>query len=464
MDHSQHQDGCPIHLSSPDASDIASLPLPPGDLGLRYLGETMHFGRDPHRFVAERRARYGPIFKTNLLGSNTVFLLDEGGNQWIFQGEGDYLENKWNGTTRRLLGGRSTAMLTGPEHTRQRRLLMPHFHHSAMVAFTPTFQRISTAHFNQWAAGTEPVVLIPAMQKLVFELIVALLLGDDSEVNVPRLSALFRRWTAGLSAVPVDLPFTTFGRALRANTKLRAEIDSIVRRRAALPQQPPDMLGSLLSIRDENGSSLPLQQVIDEVHNELFAGHDTTVTVMTNLMIQLAQHPDALDQAVREVDQARLPEALDLEQLKRLPFMNAVLNESMRAATPVIGTFRVMLRDAAYQGYRIPKGWTVRLEIAGTHEDASIWTDPLAFDPERWSDERAEQKRRPHSYIPFGGGPRICLGTNFALAEMRVMLALLLRDYSWSLTPGQNLGYRHIPFPRPKSGGIVRFGRRDVQH
>lgn len=460
MDPSQAHADCPVHPLSAGASEIASLPLPPGDLGLPYLGETMQFGRDPHQFVAERRARYGPIFKTNLLGSNTVFLLDAGGNQWIFQGEGEYLENKWNGTTRRLLGGRSTAMLTGPEHARQRRLLLPHFHHSAMAAFTPTFQRIATAHFEQWADTREPVVLIPAMQKLVFELIVALLLGDDPGVDVPRLSALFRRWTAGLSAVPINLPFTTFGRALKANGKLRTEIATIVERRAALPEQPPDMLGSLLRIRDEQGDPLPLPQVIDEVHNELFAGHDTTVTVMTNLMIQLAQHPAAWGRALAELDGSRLPAALDLEQLKRLPFLNAVLNESMRAVTPVIGTFRVMLQDAAYRGYRIPKGWTVRLEIAGTHEDASVWTEPLAFDPDRWSEERAEQRRRPHSYIPFGGGPRICLGANFALAEMRVMLALLLRDYTWQLTPGQNLSYRHIPFPRPRSGGIVRFERR----
>ncbi len=463
MDHSDLPGDCPAHRQpSSDAIDIASLPLPPGDLGLPYLGETMQFGRDPHQFVTERRERYGPIFKTNLLGSDTVFLLDEGGNQWIFQGEGDYLENKWNGTTRRLLGGQSTAMLTGPEHTRQRRLLMPHFHHSAMAAFTPTFQRISAFHFDRWASGPEPVVLIQSMQELVFEMIVALLLGDDPEVDVPRLSALFRRWTAGLAAVPVNAPFSKFGRALRANTRLRAEIDTIVTRRAALPEQPPDMLGSLLQIRDENDQPLPLQRVIDEVHNELFAGHDTTVTVMTNLMIQLAQHPGAWEQAVGEVDTAHLPAAFDLEQLKRLPFLNAVLNESMRAVTPVIGAFRVMLRDAAYQGYRIPKGWTVRLEIAGTHEDATVWSDPLLYDPDRWSADRAEQKRRPHSYIPFGGGPRICLGTNFALAEMRVMVALLLRDYHWALIPDQNLAYRHIPFPRPKSGGIVRFRRRSV--
>ncbi len=420
----------------------------------------MHFGRDPHQFVLDRRAKYGDIFKTNLLGSNTVYLLDDGGNHWIFNGEGDYLENLWNPTTRRLLGGNATAMLTGLEHTRRRRLLMPHFRHSAMAAFTPTFQRVADDHYARWAAESETVTLIPANQKLVFELIVALLLGDDPDIDIDMLSRHFRRWTAGLSAVPVNLPFTTYGRALRANRHLRAAIAEIVSRRARLEQQPPDLLGSILAIRDDEGQPLPLDQVVDEMHNQLFAGHDTTVTVMTNLMIQLAQHPDVWSRARAEVDVAGLGEVLDQEQLKRLPFLNIVLDESMRSITPVIGTFRVMLRDAAYKGYLIPKGWTVRLEIAGSHENADVWTDPLTFDPDRWCPERAEQKNRSHSYIPFGGGPRICLGTNFALAEMRVMLALLLRDYDWALLPEQNLTYRHIPFPRPKSGGQVWFRRR----
>jgi cytochrome P450 len=452
--------GCPVDHGALTDEAIDDLPLPPGDLGPRWIGETMQFGRDPHRFVAERRARYGDIFKTNLLGANTVYLLDAGGNGFIFAGEGDYLENQWNPTTRRLLGGNATAMLTGLEHTRRRQLLMPHFRHSAMSAFTPTFQRIATAHYARWAAEPEPITLIPATQKLVFELVVALLLGDDPAIDMAYLSRHFRRWTAGLSAVPVNLPFTTYGRALRANRKLRAAIADIIARRAALPQQPPDLLGSILAIRDEDGRPLPLEQVVDEMHNQLFAGHDTTVTVMTNLMIQLAQHPDVWALARAEVVGAGLGEALDQEQLKRLPTLNAVLNESMRAVTPVIGAFRVMLRDVAYGGYRIPRGWTVRLEIAGTHENADVWTDPAAFDPERWGPERAEQKGRPHSFIPFGGGPRVCLGTNFALAEMRVMLALLLRDYAWELVPGQDLSYRHIPFPRPKSGGRVWFRRR----
>jgi retinoid hydroxylase len=450
--------GCPVHPGA-SQTDTSHLPLPPGDFGLPWLGETLHFGRDPHQFVAERRAIYGDIFKTHLLGAPTVFLLDGDGNHWIFNGEGDYLENRWNPTTRRLLGGNCTAMLVGEEHARRRRLLMPQFRHRAMAAFAPSFARLATTHYERWSAAGEVVRLIPANQKLVFELIVALLLGDDPQIDIDTLSRHFRRWTAGLSAVPLNWPWTTYGRALRANGKLRSAIAAIIRRREQLDEQPPDLLGAILDIRDEAGRPLPHDQVVDEMHNQLFAGHDTTVTVMTNLMLQLAQRPDVLARARAEIDAANVAAVPDLEQLKRLPYLNAVLDESMRSVTPVIGSFRVMRRDAEYKGYRLPAGWVVRLEIAGTHENSAVWPDPATFDPERWL---SGEKRPPHSYIPFGGGPRICLGANFAYAEMRVMLALLLRDYDWALEPGQDLRYRHIPFPRPKSGVRVIFNRRQT--
>lgn len=438
--------------------DLENLPLPPGDFGLPLIGETIEFARDPARFVAERRLRYGDIFRTNLIGAKTVIMTDADAPGWIFAGEGKYLQNKWNGSTRRLLGSECTAMLVGPAHARRRALLMPHFRHSAMRAFAPTIQAISTQHFDRWAASGE-IVTLTAMQSLVFEIIVTLLLGDGAAVDIPYLSRLFRAWTAGIATLPIDLPFTTYHRALKARDELLVAIAAIVRERRQAPEQPHDMLGALLTVRDEHGQPLSVTAVEHELHNQLFAGHDTTVTVMTNLMLQLAQHPAVLARARSEIENAALADPLDLERLKALPYMDAVLHESMRYLAPVSGTFRVMLRDMAYKGYRIPRGWTVRLEIAGTHTNDQIWAAPFEFDPQRWLPPRAEQERRQYSFLPFGGGPRLCLGVNFAWTEMRVMLALLFRSYTWQILPDQDLSYVMVPFPRPKDGLRLAFGK-----
>lgn len=439
------------------APDPAGLPIPPGSLGLPGIGETIEFAQDPARFVAARRARYGDVFRTHLIGAKTIVLTGEDALAWIFAGEGKYLQNTWNSSTRRLLGEECTAMLVGPAHAERRALLMPHFRHSAMRAFAPQMQAIGTRHFECWTEAVD-VSVLPSMQALVFEIIVTLLLGEGARIDIPYLSRLFRAWTAGIATLPVNLPYTTYHRALKAKGELLAAIDAIVEARRRVSEQPNDILGSLLSVRDEEGKPLKQEAIVHELHNQLFAGHDTTVTVMTNLMLQLAQHPAVLAQARAEVREAELASALDLEQIKRLPYLEAVLHESMRYLAPVAGTFRSMLCDMEYKGYRIPRGWTVRLEIAGTHTDERIWRGPYEFDPERWLPPREEQAGRQHCFVPFGGGPRLCLGTNFAWAEMRVMLALLLRDYAWEVQPDQDLGYVMVPFPRPKEGLRVRFG------
>ena len=189
-------------------------------------------------------------------------------------------------------------------------------------------------------------------------------------------------------------------------------------------------------MRDGDGRPLSQEAVVHEIHNQLFAGHDTTVTVMANLMLQLAQHPEQLVLVQEELRTADLADPLDLDRLREVPRLNAALDESMRSVTPVQVTFRRMLRDMDYAGFRLPKDWTVCLAIAGTHHKPEVWQDPDRFDPERWCPARAEQNLETHSYIPFGGGPRMCLGANFAYAEMRVMLALLARDYRWVLVEG----------------------------
>ena len=239
------------------------------------------------------RARYGDVFRTHLIGAKTIVLTGEDALAWIFAGEGKYLQNTWNTSTRRLLGEECTAMLVGPAHAERRALLMPHFRHSTMRAFAPQMQAISTRHFERWTK-TGDVTVLPSMQALVFEIIVTLLLGDGAGVDIPYLSRLFRAWTAGIATLPLDLPFTTYHRALKAKGELLAAIDTIVQERRRLPEQPNDILGSLLSVRDEQGKPLKQEAIVHELHNQLFAGHDTTVTVMTNLMLQLAQHPAVL--------------------------------------------------------------------------------------------------------------------------------------------------------------------------
>lgn len=435
------------------------LPTPPGSDGWPLIGETLAFITNPRKFLQSRQDKYqSNIFYTNILGSRTVYILDDPEyNRWLFAGEGKYLQNQWNSNTRQLLGPQCTARLTGEAHKLRRQQHMPHFRHSAMQAFGPTMQAITEKHFAQWAADSQqPITVFEKMQALVFEIAAELILGAEG-MDIPHLNRLFRTWTAGLFALPFKLPFTQFGKALQAGEEMRQILEKLVDGRLAQTTQRPDMLGSLIDSRDEHGARLGRDALVQELQLLLFAGHDTTVTATSNLMLLLAQNPAVWAKAQAEVQAADLPAQLDLNQLKELPYLNQVIHEGMRCVPPIAGAFRVMLEDTTYGRYRIPAGWTVSLSLANTMQSEKIWQSPIQFDPDRLGEERHEQKEHPCKLIPFGGGPRVCLGQNFAMAEMRLTLAILLRDYTWQLTPNQDLTYSVIPFPRPKSGIQVRF-------
>jgi cytochrome P450 len=295
------------------------------------------------------------------------------------------------------------------------------------------------------------------MRELAFEIALALIFGQDS-VDVPFLMPHFKAWTAGLFVpLAVDLPWTTFGRALASKKAMIAYLDQVVAERQQRSEQPPDLLGSLLQRREEGDAPLSRETIVEELQLLLFAGHDTTVTATSNLMLQLAQHPDVLQKGREAV--AGLEGPLSLDGLRGTPYLVQLLNEGMRLIPPIGGAFRVTTQDVVYNGYRIPKGWMVPVSIKTAHGASANWPTPERFDPERFSSERQEQKK-PGAFIPFGGGPRICLGQHFAMVEMSVMLVLLLKHYAWELVPGKDLEYIQVPFPQPKSGIQLRFRRQ----
>lgn len=445
--------------SSPDASDPPVrpdlAPLPPGRFGLPVLGETLALLRSPVRFHEERSRRYGEVYRSHVFGSKTVFISDPEANQWLFAGEGKSVQSMWPYSTRRLFGPLCVSLLQGAEHLERRRLLAPFFSYAAMRGFVPTIEAIARRHFDRWVDQGGVLTVWPAMRVLAFEIAVTLIFGQDG-VDIPYLTERFQTWTAGLfSAFPVGLPFTPFGRALKAREELLAYIDARVTARQQCAEQPHDVLGALLSARDDAGRPLSREAIDEEILVLLFAGHDTTVTATSNLLLQLAQHPEVLQAGRAQLDAA--PEGpLTLDGLKAIPFLFQAINEGMRCAPPVGGVFRKTTQDVVFQGYRIPKGWSVSVNIRATHYGKN-WAAPERFDPSRFG---AEGKVRQGAFIPFSGGVRICVGQHFAMVEMSVMLALLLRGYAWALEPGQDLTYDLVPFPRPKSGIRLRFTRR----
>jgi cytochrome P450 len=262
----------------------------------------------------------------------------------------------------------------------------------------------------------------------------------------------------GLFSFPTwNVAFLPFGKAIQARDELRTYLTKIIQKRRASGKSPDDVLTTLLQATTPEGDPLSDEAVAQEIVLLLFAGHDTSVTALTNLLMLLAKNPDVLQKARDE--QKSVPEESlhTMEGLKGIEYLDAVINESMRVIPPIGGSFRSIKEDVEYQGYRLPKGWRVIVAPFATHSDPTYYPDPSRFDPDRII--AGQHKSQPFVHVPFGGGPRLCMGQNFALTEIRIVLSLLLRGYRWELAPDQDLKLNAIPFPTPKSGLLATFSR-----
>jgi len=254
----------------------------------------------------------------------------------------------------------------------------------------------------------------------------------------------------------VNLPWTRFGKAYRCRELLLNELERLIRDRSAQPDPGNDALGMLLQARDDEGNQLAIEELKDQVLLLLFAGHETLTSALASFCLLMAQNPAVMAQA-RAEQAAFQDQPLTLDTLKQMTYLEQVLKEVLRMIAPVGGGFRTVLKACEFEGYTIPAGWTVLYEISLTHQDSDIFKSPETFDPDRFGPHRAEDKAKPFSHVPFGGGVRECLGKEFARLEIKLFAAKLLRHYTWDLLPGQDLSLVTIPTPHPKDELRVNF-------
>jgi len=435
-----------------------SLPLPPGSFGFPVIGETIAFLQDPD-FVERRWRRYGPVFKTHVFGSPAIHLVGAEANRFLFANERRYfsdgISNSMPSPTKILMGTGSVVMQSGSEHQRQRKLLSQAFQPRSLTEYIPVMETITRSYLSKWEQ-VGCLTWYPELRKYTLDVACKLLVG--TEVTDTDFGKWYENWGQGLLAIPVALPWTKFGRALRCRQLLLTRIEQLIRERQLQNISTQDVLGLLLQARDEEGNSLELHELKEQILTLLFAGHDTLSSALCWLCLLLAQHPQVKALLAQEQRRLGFPEPLTLEHLKQMVYLEQVLKEVLRMSSPSTGP-RTVLESCEFNGYLLPQGWRVFYHSRITHKDDQVYALPTHFDPERFSPERAEDKQKPMGYIPFGGGLRECLGREFAKLEFKLFAALLVREYEWELLPDQSLETQVLPTPRPRDGLKVKFGR-----
>lgn len=439
--------------------------LPPEPFGPRALN-VARFMLQPGRFLERVAARHGEYVTLRLSASRTIVVSsDPEAVKVAFTGDPDKLRaGAGNVVLRPLLGSRSVLLLDGPEHLRQRRLMLPAFHGERMRRYGSMMAEVAERHLAGWPQGSG-FPAHPTMQAITLEVILRAVFGARAEGEIERLGRPVKRLLDALANRPLLLALqVTSSEAPRRLSPwgwvngLIAAADAVIfeqigaRRADPGRAQREDVLSMLLGARDEEGAPLSDAELRDELLTLLVAGHETTATALSWTLERLVRHPAALERLLAEQRGAAA------EELGGGEYLEAVITESLRLRPVVPGIARYLTEPVRIGSRTLPAGVHLSPSIYLLHRRPDLYPDPTAFRPERFLG------RRPGTYewIPFGGGIRRCLGASFALYEMRIVLATIMRRM-WlarATGPGERISRRAITFA-PASGGRIAVGGRD---
>ena len=347
----------------------------------------------------------------------------------------------------RLLGpllGKGILTSEGADWKWQRQAAAPMFRQQDLAAFVPAFVRAARKVVERWRArpGVQPADR--DMTQATFDVISATLLPSADARMPPAVEgsmAQFQRsggWGQlyAVANLPRWLPLPGRHVMARSVRDLRAAVATVIAERRALGAPPDDLLGRLMRARDpETGQAMNDEQLVDNLLTFYLAGHETTAKALTWTLYLLARSPEwsaALEEEVARVTQGGEVEAAHIE---RLVLTQQVLKESMRLYPPVPLMTRQAVADTTLGGHPVRAGTSVVMPIYAIHRHARRWEDPDAFDPARFSPEREAAIPR-YQYMPFGAGPRICIGQAFAMLEAAAMLATFVAQARFAPVAG----------------------------
>jgi cytochrome P450 len=355
--------------------------------------------------------------------------------------------------TRRILEpGLGKGLITSEGETwrQHRRAMSPAFDHRSIAAYTPIMTGAAEELLATWVkvpAGTA-IDVQTAMMEVTLDIISRTMFSSDSDDIVTIMGRSAGRYQAEMRPNIMDMlgwprwlaSLPRRGVARRTLGEFDQVIDRLINERTRDPEKyPKDLLARLIAARDEQtGGGMSAQEVRDHVITIFLAGHETTAMAMTWTWFLLSQHPFEESKLHAELDSVLAGRAPTHEDLSQLTYTRMVVEESMRVYPPVHTMARQAIGDDMLVGQRIPKGSTVMIAPWVLHRHTKLWDNPGRFDPERFSPERSASRAR-FSYLPFGGGKRICIGAAFALAEATVLLATLAQRYSLRVVPGHEV-------------------------
>ena len=444
-------------------------PLPPGPRSNSLMGSSPLAQGNPLAVFLDWTRTYGDIFSYRSLAFRIFFLNDPAAIETVLVTQSRrFIKGRGLQANRDLFGN---GLLTseGDFWRRQRRLAQPAFHKERIAAYGRMMVEFTSAALSLWANG-ERFDLQREMTQLTLTIVARALFA--TEVSATRdlmgraLAAVMERNLRGRMLIPVlrSLPTPVNLRYWRAIRQLDRIVYGIIAERRKRTQKHDDLLQMLLDAQDENGQGMTDRQLRDEVLTLMLAGHETTALALSWTFYLLATHPQVERRLIEEIHHALRGQTPTPDDFPRLPFTECVVKESMRLYPPAYILTRMAIEDCEVAGYVVPRGATVLISPWVMQRNPRFYQDPETFNPDRWNPREGGgivESIPRFAYLPFGGGPRVCIGSAFALMEVRLMLVTILQRYHFELAPEPPVEPLPVITLRQRYGMVGRFVGRE---
>jgi cytochrome P450 len=418
------------------STSLAELPV------VDFSGDQIMSGQFPS-LQAHMALEHGPIYKwsidAGMDAGEYVFMVGPEANRFVLHTGREHFSHDLGWTP--IIGdslGKGLLNMDDPEHASHRKMWNPAFTSAYMETYLPVIQRVIAERTRHWPEH-DTVDVYTEAREITFDAAAAALAGFRTGVEVDRLRALFYTLLHGFDDSQGSGEML-MERMLRARDELGAMLLNLIAERRHMPeaQQPRDVVGMIVRARDEQGRALSDEQLLAHVNILLVAGHETTTTLGAWVLYLLATQPEQCRRAQAELTAllGDMPGPIPAEAIRSMKFLDNLIKEAGRLYPPVINVPRGVVKDFEFAGYHVPAGTPVRLALAASHRLPHVFANPDAFDPDRFAPPREEDKRTPYGLVTFGGGPRICIGINFANIEVKALAAHVLRTYT--IEPGMD--------------------------
>jgi cytochrome P450 len=434
---------------NPNEAELAHIP---GDGGWPIVGNTFTMLADPHAFARRMYETHGKVYRNKAFGGWQVALIGAEANElMLFDRNKIFSSEQGWGPILDQLFPRGLMLIDFDHHRADRRALSIAFKPEPMRHYAGALNRGIAQRMDEWGEG--PLAFYPAIKQLTLDLAADSFLGLPFGPEADAINKAFVDMVqASVAPVRKPLPFTAMKRGVDGRKFL---VDYFTRETHRIRSEGggQDMFSQFATAEYEDGSQMPVDEVVDHMNFLMMAAHDTITSSATSLVYLLAKNPDWQEKLRQELTAITGGDGRELhyDQLGEPELTEMAFKEALRHIPPVPSMPRRALKSFEYGGYQIPAGVGVGINIHMVHHMEEYWDSPSSFDPLRFTADKVKVRHK-YAWVPFGGGAHMCLGLHFAYMQIKILMAHMLTRYRIEIAEGYDPAWQAWPIPKPKDG------------